>query len=121
MGTPKEIWQQAILPINATVGDAIKNLDQVAIKIVLVVNELGVLAGTISDGDVRRGLLDGLNMSSPVTSIVHRNAVVAPPELGRELVMQLMTANKIQQIPVVDDKHRIIGLHLWSEITAPPS
>lgn len=121
MGIPKEIWRQAILSINATIGDAIKNLDQVAIKIVLVVDEQGVLVGTISDGDVRRGLLDGLDMSSPVASIIHRNAVVVPPELGRELVMQLMTANKIQQIPVVDDQHRIIGLHLWSEITAPPS
>lgn len=121
MGIPKEIWRQAILPINATIGDAIKNLDQVAIKIVLVVDELGVLVGTISDGDVRRGLLDGLDMSSRVASIIHRNAVVVPPELGRELVMQLMTANKIQQIPVVDDQHRIIGLHLWNEITAPPN
>jgi NDP-sugar pyrophosphorylase family protein len=44
-----------------------------------------------------------------------------PPELGRELVMQLMVANKIQQIPVVDEHHHVVGLHLWDEITTPPA
>jgi len=120
MGIAKEIWRQAILPTHATIGEAIRNLDEVAIKIVMVVNETGVLEGTISDGDIRRGLLKGLDMKSHLINIVHRNAVVVPPELGRDLVMRLMTANKIQQIPVIDEMRRIVGLHLWDEIATPP-
>ncbi len=117
----EKIWRQAILPANSTIGQAIRNLDQISIKIVLVANEAGVLEGTISDGDIRRGLLKGLDLSSPLTSIIHRNPLVVPPEMGRDLVMQLMVANKIQQIPVVDELHHIIGLHLWDEIATPPS
>jgi dTDP-glucose pyrophosphorylase len=98
-------------------GQAIRNLDQVAIKIVLVTNEAGILEGTVSDGDIRRALLKGLTLDSPIISIVNRNALVVPPEMGRDLVMQLMVANKIQQIPVVDGSRRVIGLHLWDEIT----
>jgi dTDP-glucose pyrophosphorylase len=116
----EQIWRQAILPVNATIGEAIRNLDKVAIKIVLVVNEDGVLEGTISDGDIRRGLLKGLDMSSPIASVIHRNALVVPAELGRDLVMQLMVANKIQQVPVVDEQHHVVGLHLWDEITTSP-
>jgi dTDP-glucose pyrophosphorylase len=104
-----------------TISEAISNLNQVAIKIILVVNEVGVLEGTISDGDIRRGLLKGLDMNSSIASIIHRNALVVPQELGRDLVMQLMLANKIQQIPVVDELHHIVGLHLWDEMTMPPS
>lgn len=121
MNSSEQIWHQAILPTNATIGEAIRNLDQVAIKIVLVANEIGVLEGTISDGDIRRGLLKGFDLNSSITNIIHRNALVVPPELGRELVMQLMVANKIQQIPVVDEQHHIVGLHLWDEITTPPT
>ena len=121
MNPSEQIWRQAILPASATIAQAIRNLDQVGIKIILVANETGVLEGTISDGDIRRGLLKGLDMNSPLTSIIHRNALVVPPELGRELVMQLMVANKIQQIPVVDEQHQIVGLHLWDEITTPPT
>ncbi len=120
MNPSEQIWRQAILPVNATIGEAIRNLDKVAIKIVLVVNEDGVLEGTISDGDIRRGLLKGLDMSSPIASVIHRNALVVPAELGRDLVMQLMVANKIQQVPVVDEQHHVVGLHLWDEITTSP-
>jgi len=116
----EQIWHQAILPASATIAQAIQNLDLVAIKIVLVANETGVLEGTISDGDIRRGLLKGLDLNSPLASIVHHNALVVPPEMSREMVMQLMVTNKIQQIPVVDEQHNIIGLHLWDEITTPP-
>ncbi len=113
----QEFWQQAILPARSTIEQAIHNLDYVAIKIVLVVNEKGELEGTISDGDIRRGLLKGLDLNSPIASVIHRNALVVPPEMGRELVMQLMLANKIQQIPVVDEQQHVVGLHLWNEIT----
>ncbi len=121
MNPSEQIWIQAILPASATIAQAIRNLDQVGIKIILVANETGVLEGTISDGDIRRGLLKGLDMNSPLTSIIHRNALVVPPKLGRELVLQLMVANKIQQIPVVDEQHQIVGLHMWDEITSPPT
>jgi NDP-sugar pyrophosphorylase family protein len=40
--------------------------------------------------------------------------------MGRDMVTQLMLANKIQQIPVVDDQHRLVCLHLWDEITTLP-
>jgi dTDP-glucose pyrophosphorylase len=114
-------WRRAILPAHTTIEQAIRNLDQVAIKIVLVVNESGELEGTISDGDIRRGLLKGLDLNSPITNVIHRNALVVPPEMGREMVMQLMVANKIQQIPVVNEHRHVVGVHLWDEITTPPS
>ena len=119
MTSAESIWRQAILPLDSTIQQAIANLDQVAIKIVLVVNEAGALLGTISDGDIRRGLLKGLDLSSPIASIVHHNAIVVPPHMGREMVMQLMTANKILQVPVVDENHHVVGVHLWDEITTP--
>ena len=121
MSSSEEVWRKAILPPNATVQEAIRNLNFVSIKIVLVVNETGELEGTVSDGDIRRGLLKGLDINSLITSVIHRNALVVHPEMGREMVMQLMVANKIQQIPVVDEQHYVVGLHLWDEITTPPT
>jgi len=117
----EQLWRQAMLPVNATIGQAIRNLNEVSIKIVLVTNEAGELEGTISDGDIRRGLLNGLDLNSPIDSVIHRNALVVPPDLARELVMRLMVANKVQQIPVVNEHNHVVGLHLWDEITTPPA
>ena len=117
----KNIWREAILPESSTIGQVISNLDQVAIKIVLVVDKAQKLVGTISDGDVRRGLLKGFDLNSPIASLVNRNALVAPPEMSRDMVMQLMAANKIHQIPVVDGQQQVVGLHLWDKISTSPA
>lgn len=119
MSQAVELWRRAVLPPGATIQQAICNLNEVAIRIVLVINEKGELEGTISDGDIRRGLLKGLDLNSPITGVIHRNALVVPPGMGHDLVMRVMIANKIQQIPVVDEQNRVIGLHLWDEIVAP--
>ena len=121
MNPSEKLWSQAIIPTNATIRQAIHNLNENSIRIVLVTNESGVLEGTISDGDIRRGILKGLDLNSPIDSIIHHNPLVVPPELERELVMQLMVANKIQQIPVVDEQYHVLGLYLWDEINTAPT
>lgn len=121
MNAAEKIWRNAILPKDSTIGQVIRNLDQVGIKIVLVVDEANKLLGTISDGDVRRGLLKGLDLNSPITNIIRYDPLVVPPEMARDMVMQLMVANKIQQIPVVDGRQHLVGLHLWDEITTTSS
>lgn len=120
MNSSEEFWRKAILPARSTIEQAVRNLDQVAIRIVLVINERGALEGTISDGDIRRGLLKGLDLRSPIASVINRNALVVPPGMDRELVMRLMVANKIQQIPVVNEDHHAVGLHLWETIATLP-
>lgn len=119
VGAIGEPWRRATVAATASIEEVIHNLNQVALKIVLVVGNDNELVGTISDGDIRRGLLKGLDLKSPISSIVHRNAFVVPPDMDRPMVMQLMVANKIQQIPVVDENRHVVGLHLWDEITKP--
>ena len=121
MSSTEEIWRRATLSKRSTIGQAIENLDQVAIKIVLVIDEANKLLGTISDGDIRRGLLKGLDLDSPITSIIHHNALVVPPGVSLDMVRQLMVANKIQQVPVVDLQETLVGVHLWDQITTPPA
>jgi dTDP-glucose pyrophosphorylase/predicted transcriptional regulator len=115
----KDLWKRAILRPDARIRDAIRNLNDVAIQIVLVTSEDGVLEGTLCDGDIRRGLLKGLDLDSPVSSVVFRSPLVVPPEVSRELVMQLMAANKIHQVPIVGEKRQVLGLHLWDEMMVP--
>lgn len=119
MTTTKLLWQRAVLSPDATLQQAIRNLEEVAIKIALVVNESGRLEGTISDGDIRRGLLGGLTLESPITSVFHRAPLVVRPGVSRDVVIQLMLANRVQQIPEVDEENRLVGLHLWDDERVP--
>jgi dTDP-glucose pyrophosphorylase len=114
-----DIWCEVLLVEGSSIKDAVKVLNIAALKIVLVVDRDGVLVGTISDGDIRRGLLEGLSLSSPIEQIIHRDALVVNSGVSRERVIQLMTQNKIQQIPVLNETQHVIGLHLWDELNRP--
>ena len=114
-------WKKIVINSNATVGDAINILNETGLKIVLVVSENGFLEGTICDGDIRRGLLKGTNIQDSLNKIIHLDNLVVPPEMKREMVLKLMIVNKIQQIPIVDGKNRVLGVHHWSEINTVSS
>lgn len=114
-----ELWRKAVLPAEATMQQAIGSLNESALQIVLVVAPDGTLLGTITDGDIRRGLLRGLDLDSAIDAIMQRKPFVVPPQMGRDTVLQLMHANKIQQLPVIDDDRHVVGLHVWDELMVP--
>ena len=53
-------WRRALLPVDATLAQTIQNLNEVSVKLALCVDGDGKLLGSVSDGDIRRGLLRGL-------------------------------------------------------------
>ncbi len=110
-------WRRTLLPLNdSSVQDAIQSLDSSGLKIVLVVEAEQRLIGTISDGDVRRGLLRGLTLDAPIAEIVQRSPFVVPPEMHADTVLQMMRANSLTQMPICDHDRRILGLHIWQEL-----
>lgn len=113
------LWRKVLLPAGATIQQAISNLDESGLQIVLVVCADGRLQGSVTDGDVRRALLKGLKLESAVQDIMFTAPLVVPPEIGREMVLHLMHANKIHQLPIVDVERRVVGLHLWDEVVEP--
>ena len=94
-------WRKCILSPENSVRDAIDNLIASSKRIVLVESQGEKFLGTISDGDIRRGLLRGIGLESRLSEIIQKSPIVATPEMPKEIVKQLMLTNKIQQIPIV--------------------
>lgn len=58
----------------ATILDILKKIDELSIngsKIVFVIDENEKVVGSVSDGDCRRGLINGKQLTSPVTEIMN--------------------------------------------------
>ncbi len=88
-------------------------------QIVLAVSDGYKLAGTLTDGDIRRAFLKGHHLESAIDAVIHRSPLVVPPEIGRDVVLQLMKINKIHQLPIVSSEGEVVGLHVWDSIIAP--
>ena len=114
-------WRRALISPEATLVETIENLNTVAIKLALCVDTEGRLIGSVTDGDLRRGLLRGLTMQDPVREIVNPNPLVVPEGTAHDMVRAIMQVNKVLQVPVVDAAGRVVGLHLWDALEAVPS
>ena len=112
MKNSEQFWQKTILKFDSSIKQAISNLNNSGLKIVLVVNNKNEFIGTISDGDIRRGLLANLNIKDSIKKIIHYEALVVPPDFSKESALKLMELNHILQLPIIDTQKNIVGLLL---------
>lgn len=114
-------WKKAVIPAEASLRDAAKNLTESSLRIVLVIDDAGKLLGTISDGDIRRGLLCGLTLDNDVKEVLRKNPFVAPDGMSQFDIHQLMVVNRVQQIPEIDTEGRVVSLHILDGFLATES
>lgn len=97
---------------DASILEAALKLETNLQGLLIILDEKGGLLGVVSDGDIRRGLLSGNNSNDSIRNIINYNPLVITPNVSREIVFDIMRANKMQQIPIVDSEGKVIGLHL---------
>ncbi len=113
--TQKSNWKRAVININNKINFAIKKLDFAEVQILMVINNRKKFVGTITDGDVRRGLIKGINLDDNIDKIVNFNPTVVPPGTEINSVKDIMSINSINQLPIIDKKKKIQGLHILKD------
>lgn len=108
-----EDWQGLCLPQAATLQAAAERLEQQKIKIVLIESN-GLLIGTISDGDIRRGLLKGLALQDSVELVLNPSPFVVPSSIEKKTVVQIMKSNGVEHLPTLTDDGLLSGLLIRS-------
>jgi dTDP-glucose pyrophosphorylase len=104
---------------HSTIRDALKIIDNGAMQIAIVVDENDRLVGTITDGDIRRGLLDNLSLDDSIESIIFKTPTVATLNDTKEEILQKALGKKLHQIPVIDDENRVIEIKEIEELVRP--
>ena len=104
---------------NATIKEALGIIDSGAMQIALVVDDNDKLIGTLTDGDIRRGILRGLDLDSSIETIVFKEPAVAKISSTKEEILKLALSRKLHQIPVVDDNGRVLGIKEIEELVEP--
>ena len=108
--------EHTCVPATARLVDAMQSLELSGVEIALLTDAEGRLAGIVTDGDIRRALLKGATMESPVGPHMVREFTRVGPDAGRAEVLDLMQARTLEQIPVVDAEGKLAGLHLLHEL-----
>lgn len=104
------------LKSNATIREAIQIIDKGSIGIAVVVDGNFCLMGTITDGDVRRGFLRGLNLDSSVNLILNPKSINCHIHDSREKMLKIAEENCINQIPVLDDFGVLVNIETFHNL-----
>lgn len=95
-----------------TLLECLSVIDCSATGIALAVDDEFRLIGTISDGDIRRALLKGYKLETPVGPHIKKDCFYVSPSVSRAEVLDIMKARRFEQIPIIDNDRKIVGLHL---------
>ena len=107
------------LGINSTIKDALQTINNGGLQIAIVVDENDALVGTVTDGDIRRGLLNGLDLNSSVSLVVHKSPSIASVGDTKESILKIALAKKLHKIPLVDELGKLVGIEDIEDIIKP--
>lgn len=100
----KSNWRHYAVGVEASIRDVIKVIDERSSQFALVVDEESKLLGTITDGDIRRGILRGLELEESCREVMNRSPKCFESNSSREEVVKLMKDMGLRHIPMVSSE-----------------
>lgn len=114
-----EFWRKSTLPAHGTISEAFAIIETGGTQFCMVIDADGKLLGTITDGDIRRGLLKGLTLDEPVAKVMNTTPKIVSPEDSRAHIQGIIVNFLVRQLPVVADDGRVVGLITANEFLHP--
>lgn len=112
-------YQNILLTPESTIKEALTTINEGAMQIALVVDNEQRLLGTLTDGDIRRGLLKNLSLEDTIETIIFRNPTVCKQEDSEAKILKIAIAKKINQIPIVSNDGKLLDLKEVSTLLKP--
>lgn len=103
-------WKEAVVSPEATLKDGIARIDRAGMQLAVVLDQDGGLAGLLSDGDVRRAILRGCDLSTPIREVMNRQPTTAPASASSEELLALMRRKVLRQLPILNEAGKVVGL-----------
>ena len=104
---------------SASALEALRVIDLGSVQMALVVDDQKRLLGTLTDGDIRRGLLHGEILDAPAERLMNRQFRFVRIGEDQTKVMEMMHRERLMQIPVIDHDGRVVELLLLQDLLVP--
>jgi len=105
-----------ILP-KITIRQAMKALDKTAEKCLIVVDENQKILGTLTDGDIRRSILAGMDFSATIENhYFTKPSILKINEYTNDEALELLRSKKLDLIPIIDENRYVVDYVTWSSL-----
>jgi dTDP-glucose pyrophosphorylase len=104
-------WLELLIKPNDTIINTIRIIDQTAGQIAIVVDEQLRLIGTVTDGDIRRGILSGISLDNDVSTIMNKHPSFVTTNDSHFKVVSIFQGKRLRQLPLVDSLMRVVDVY----------
>lgn len=111
--------EDLLVKADTAIRDTLVRLNRNELGIAFVVDEAGRLEGVATDGDIRRGLLGGATLETPVSRVMNRNALALPAGSDHHKIVESLT-DRIRLIPLLDAERRVVDYATLARYTSIP-
>jgi len=94
-----------------------RTLDKTGKGIVLITDKEQRLIGTVTDGDIRRAILDGIDLNEPIIILLkgktdsdHRRPITARVGTKNSKLLALLKKEVLRQVPLLDEEEHVVDL-----------
>src|SRR5436853_5210011 len=112
--TARHDFHDNLITADSRIIDTLRIIDGYGVPIGLVHDD-GRLIGTVTDGDIRRGILAGVPLDAPVSKVMNaapKRVLKGTPDA---VIRKLMQVESILFVPVVDGRDRIVDLKVLKD------
>jgi len=99
-----------------SVTKALKQIEEANGKILFVIDSKKRLMGSLTDGDIRRWILNNGSLTSSIRKIYNKNPLFLKGDYDIEGTKKLMIKKKVESIPVVNKDRSIQDILFWKDI-----
>jgi len=111
----KEKIKSRIVKLNTKIVDALKKMDEVNVKLLLIV-EGTQFNGLLTIGDIQRAILRNVDLNEKINKIVRKDFVLAFDDEDIDVVKRKMLIGRDECMPIVDRHNNLVDLLIWEEI-----
>jgi dTDP-4-amino-4,6-dideoxygalactose transaminase len=95
---------------NATFKETMEVITKAKSGIALIVDDKTKLLGIMTDGDIRRAILKGVKLSTPISKVMNRNPLVLKKGVKNEKVLKTMLSKTYTHIPIVNANGEVVDI-----------
>lgn len=111
-----ERLKKIIVKPGVSIKQALKQMDEAGEKILFVGDDDNRLLGVVTDGDIRKWIIDNRSLSHPISKVMNKTPIYLKNDYSSGEAKNLMLSNRIECLPVLDKKKKIISAIWWLDL-----
>lgn len=111
-------YEELCISPDSSIKEALCLLESTSRQILFVVDGYNHLLGTITDGDIRRGILQKVTLTAKVMNIMNNHPRAINQSMEKKELLNYMHIHEIRYLPIVDENRRLISVVSKDELLA---